>query len=129
MRLDSCIELDVPDADLPAWVYEIRPTGKTIHLGNTHLRASHGYGVDTTALAEPGQIERYRFDTFNWTARQVQAESRIHLVIGPLNNPAGQKNYSSGGPVIQETVEDARAATVRLHLCPVHPSKLVLPVR
>jgi hypothetical protein len=129
MQLDAWIELDVPDTDLAAWVYEIRPTGKTIYLGNTHLRARHRYGVDTTALAEPGRIERYRFDTFKWTARRVQQGSRIRLVIAPLNDPAWQKNYHSGGPVMQESVEDARTATVTLHLGPEHPSKLVLPVR
>jgi len=129
MRLDAWIELDVPDTDLAAWVYEVRPTGKTIYLGNTHLRARHRHGVDTTALAEPGRVERYRFDTFWWTARRIQAGSRIRLVIAPLNDPAWQKNYNSGGPVMQESVEDAQMATVKLHLGPDRPSKLVLPVR
>jgi hypothetical protein len=30
---------------------------------------------------------------------------------------------------MQESVEDARTATVKLHIGPKHPSKLVLPVR
>jgi hypothetical protein len=129
MRLDAWIELNVPDTDLAAWVYEIRPTGKTLYLGSTHLRARHRLGVDTTALAEPGRIERYRFDTFKWTARRVQQGSRLRLVIAPLNDPAWQKNYHSGRPVMQESVEDARTATVTLHLGPEYPSQLVLPVR
>jgi putative CocE/NonD family hydrolase len=129
MRLDAWIELDVPDTDLSAWVYEIRPTGKTIYLGNTHLRARHRLGVDTTVHAEPGRVERYRFDTFSWTARRIRKGSRIRLVIAPLNDPAWQKNYNSGGPVMEESVEDARTATVKLHVGPEHPSRLVLPVR
>jgi len=129
MQLDAWIELDVPDTDLAAWVYEIRPTGETIYLGETVLRARHRHGVDTSALVEPGTIERYRFDRFYWTSRQIQTGSRIRLVIAPLNNPERQKNYHSGKPPMQESVDDARTATVQLHMSPEHPSQLVLPVR
>lgn len=129
MRLDAWIELDVPDTDIGAWVYEIRPTGRTILLGETELRARHRLGVDTTALLEPGQVERYRFDRFFWFSRRLQEGSRIRLVVAPLNTPGVQKNYNSGGDPVQETVEDARTATVRLHLSEDRPSALVLPVR
>jgi putative CocE/NonD family hydrolase len=129
MRLDAWIELDVPDTDLAAWVYEIRPTGRTIHLGWTKLRARHRMGVDTTRLVEPGSVQRYRFDRFYWTSRRIQEGSRIRLVIAPLNDPAWQKNYNAAKPPVQQSVEDARTATVKLHLGPDRPSKLVLPVR
>jgi len=129
MRLDAWIELDVPDTDLSAWVYEIRPTGETIYLGETKLRARHRNGVSEADLVEPGEIERYRFDRFDWTSREVKEGSRIRLVIAPVNNPEWQKNYNSGEPPMQESVEDARTATVKLHLGPDRPSKLVLPVR
>lgn len=129
MQLDAWIELDVPDTDIAVWVYEIQPTGKTIYLGETHLRARHRLGVDTVALAEPGRVQQYRFDRFLWTSRRIHEGSRLRLVIAPLNDPAWQKNYNSGGPPMQESVEDAQTATVRLHLGPDRPSKLVLPVR
>lgn len=129
MRLDAWIELDVPDTDFAVWVYEIRPTGKTIHLGWTKLRARHRMGVDTARLVEPGTIQRYRFDRFYWTSRQIQEGSRIRLVIAPLNDPAWQKNYNAEKPVMQQSVKDARTATVKLHLGPNLPSRLVLPVR
>ena len=129
MHLDAWIELDVPDTDLAAWVYEVRPTGRTIYLGQTALRARHRNGVTTSALVEPGTIERYRFDRFYWTSRQIKKGSRIRLVIAPVNDPERQKNYNSGGPPMQETIQDARTATVKFHLGPDHPSKLVLPVR
>lgn len=129
MRLDAWIELDVPDTDMAAWVYEIRPTGKTIHLGESVLRARHRLGVDTVALAEPGTVHRYRFDRFYWTSRRIREGSRIRLVLAPLNDPERQKNYNSGGPPMRETVEDARTATVQLHTGPDRPSVLVLPVR
>jgi hypothetical protein len=129
MRLDAWIELNVPDTDIAAWVYEIRPTGRTIYLGKTKLRARHRNGVDTSDPVEPGTVERYRFDRFYWTSRQVRKGSRIRLVIAPLNDPAYQKNYNAAKPVMQQSADDARTATVKLHLGPEHPSKLVLPVR
>lgn len=129
MRLDIWIEMDVPDTDIGAWVYEIRPTGRTILLGETELRARHRLGVDTTALVEPGQVEPYRFDRFFWFSRRLQEGSRIRLVVAPLNRPGVQKNYNSGGDPMRETAEDARTATVRLHLSEDRPSALVLPVR
>lgn len=129
MRLDAWIEMDVRDTDIGAWVYEIRPTGRTILLGETELRARHRLGVDTTALVEPGEVERYRFDRFFWFSRRLQEGSRIRLVVAPLNTPRVQKNYNSGGNPVTETVGDARTATVRLHLSGDRPSALVLPVR
>lgn len=129
MRLDAWIEMDVPDTDLAARVYEVRPTGRTIRLGETELRARHRLGVDTTALVEPGAVHRYRFDRFFWFSRRLEEGSRIRLVVAPLNTPAVQKNYNSGGDPMEESVEDARTATVRLHMSPDRPSALVLPVR
>lgn len=129
MQLDAWIELDVPDTDLAAWVYEIRPTGKTIYLGDTKLRARHRNGVDTNSTVKPGAVERYQFDRFYWTSRQIQKGSRIRLVIAPLNDPDWQKNYNSGKPPMQETIEDAKTATVKLHIGPNYPSKLILPIR
>lgn len=129
MRLDAWIELDVPDTDMMVRVYEIKPTGTTLYLGGTHLRARHRHGVDTVDPVEPGTVERYQFDGFRWTARRIQQGSRIRLVISPLNHPAVQKNYHSGGPPMKESREDARTATVRLHMGPDHPSALTLPVR
>jgi len=129
MQVDAWIELNVPDTDLAVWVYEIRPTGKVIHLGQTALRARHRNGVDTVDLPDPGRTYRYRLDRFHWTSRQLQAGSRLRLVIAPLNTPSAQKNYQSGGPPMQETVEDAQTATIKLHLSPDRRSALTLPVR
>lgn len=129
MQLDAWIELDVPDTDVGVWVYEIRPTGQTIHLGHTALRARHRNGVDTVTLAEPGRVYRYRFDRFHWTSRQLRAGSRLRLVIAPLNTPGVQKNYQSGGVPMQESGEDVQTATVKLHAVPNRQSALILPVR
>jgi putative CocE/NonD family hydrolase len=129
MRLEAWIELDVPDTDLAARVYEIRPDGTTIRLGESLLRARYRNGVDAPPeLVEPGRVERYVFDRFYWFARELKEGSRLRLVVTPVNTPELDKNYQSGENTITETVDDARAATVRLHLGGDTPSRLVLPV-
>lgn len=127
-RLELYVELDVPDIDLVAALYEIRPDGSTLHLGKGELRARHRHGVDRVDLVEPGSIERFTFDRFYWFSRQLLAGSRLRLVVTPLNSPDRDKNYNSGGNTIEETAADARTATVRIHRGPRYPSKLILPV-
>jgi len=129
MRLDAWLSMDVPDMDLGAVVYEVRPDGRTIYLGDARLRASYRDGVERPARpVEPGKIERYRFDRFHWFARRLEAGSRLRLVIGPLNSPDVDKNYQSGGSPLTETIGDARTGTLHLYTGPDHPSTLVLPV-
>lgn len=128
MKLHAWIELDVPDTDLAAWVYEVRPDGTTIYLGRSLLRTRHRTGVDRSELVEPGRVLEYTFDRFYWFSRQLKEGSRIRLVITPVNTPALDKNYQSGGNTITETAADARTGRVRLHTGPDHPSRLVLPV-
>ena len=61
--------------------------------------------------------------------KQAMPERIMKGCIAPLNDPAWQKNYNAAKPPVQQSVEDARTATVKLHLGPDRPSKLVLPVR
>lgn len=128
MRLDAFIELDVPDTDLLAAVYEIRADGTTIYLGESALRARHRNGVDQVSFATPGEVHRYTFDRFYWFSRLLQKGSRLRVVITPLNSPQVDKNYNSGGNTILETDADARPATIKLHMGPEHPTSLSLPV-
>lgn len=129
MRLEAWIELDVPDTDLAAHVYEVRSDGTPVYLGRSLLRARYRNGVDAPPEpVEPGSVERYVFDRFYWFARELEEGSRLRLVVTPVNTPELDKNYQSGGNTITETVDDARSATVRLHLGGDTPSRLVLPV-
>ncbi len=128
MQLDAYIELNVPDTDLLAAVYEVRPDGKTIYLGECPLRARYRKGVEEPDLVTPGKVHHYQFDRFYWFSREIKAGSRIRLVIAPLNTPKRDKNYNSGGKTIHETDQDARTATIKLHMSGKHPSFLSLPV-
>lgn len=128
LELKAWIELDVPDTDLAAWVYEVRSDGTPIRLGRSLLRARHRRGVDRSEPVEPGRVLEYTFDRFYWFSREIGEGSRIRLVITPVNTPERDKNYQSGGNTITETMADDRTGTVRLHMGPEHPSRLVLPV-
>lgn len=126
--LELHIEMDVPDMDLLAALYEIRPDGSTVYLGQSELRARHRKGVDRSELVTAGAVELYVFDRFYWFSRTLHTGSRIRLVVAPLNSPERDKNYNSGGNTIGETREDARTANVRIHHGSRYPSRLILPV-
>jgi putative CocE/NonD family hydrolase len=126
--LELYVELDVPDTDLLAGLYEIRGDGTTIFLGQSELRARHRHGVDRSEPVTPGSVELYSFHRFYWFSRTLRAGSRIRLVVTPLNSPERDKNYNSGGNTIEETGADARTATVRIHHGENYPSRLILPV-
>jgi putative CocE/NonD family hydrolase len=127
-RVDAYIELNVPDTDISAYLYEIRADGRTIYLGDSELRARHRSGVDRVELAQPGEVALYTFDRFYWFSRLLRKGSRLRLVMMPLNTPDRDKNYHSGGNTIYETDADARTAVVRLHHGPQYPSAVILPV-
>jgi putative CocE/NonD family hydrolase len=126
--LELYLELDVPDTDLLAGLYEVRRDGTTIFLGQSELRARHRNGVDRSELVTPGTVEMYSFDRFYWLSRTLREGSRIRLVVSPLDSPERDKNYNSGGDTVEETGADARNATVRIHHGGSYRSRLVLPV-
>ncbi len=64
-----------------------------------------------------------------YSPKTAPLESALQPGRFRLRHPARQKNYQSGKLPMQETDDDARIATVKLHTGPDRPSKLVLPVR
>jgi putative CocE/NonD family hydrolase len=126
--LELYLELDVPDTDLLAGLYEVRRDGTTILLGQSELRARHRNGVDRSELVTPGTVEMYSFDRFYYLSRTLREGSRIRLVVSPLDSPERDKNYNSGGNTVEETGADARKATIRIHHGASYRSRLILPV-
>jgi len=68
------------------------------------------------------------FERFYWFSRLVEKDSRLRLFIRPANGLQQQRHYNSEKPVHEQTAEDARTATIRLHHSEDYPSRLVLPV-
>lgn len=127
-RLEAWIEMDVPDTDINVTLYEVLADGSTIALAGETLRARFRNSLASETLMTPGRVERFVFDRFYFFSRLVAEGSRLRLFIRPANTVSQQRNYNSGGVVASETRADARVATVRLHLGPETPSRLVLPV-
>lgn len=122
------ISLNVPDTDFRVSLYEIKPNGKAFWLTGTIMRARYRNSMSRAELVKPSEINLYTFDTFDFFSRRLTRGSRLRLVFGPLNSPAWEKNYNSGGIVAEESARDARKARITLYHDARYPSRLVLPV-
>ncbi len=129
MKTTLYVSTDVPDTDLSATLYVVEPNGKTIFLGQDLVRARYRNGGPEPQFLERGVVEPFVFDQFWFTVRQLPKGSRIRLIIGPLNSPAWQKNYNSGGKPGFETAEDARTANLKFHFSSKYPSSIELPIQ
>ena len=127
-RFEAWFELDVPDTDINVTLYEILADGSSIALAGETLRTRFRYSLSEERMMTPGQVERIVFEKPYFFSRLIAAGSRLRLFIRPSNGVAQQRNYNSGGIVAEETKADARTATVRLHLGPETPTRLVLPI-
>ena len=127
-RLDAWLEIDQPDTDFEAAVYEIRPDGSSVFLSAARLRARYREGPREAPLVSPGAVLQYVFDDFTFISRELAQGSRLRLVVGPVDSIYAQKNYNSGGVVAQESKADARTVTVKLHHGGERASALYVPV-
>ncbi|MBN1224923.1 MAG: CocE/NonD family hydrolase [Candidatus Aminicenantes bacterium] len=123
------IELNVADTDMGVSLYEIKPDGRSIILGNAYMRARYRESLSQPELVEPGEINLYEFNNFFFFARTLSRGSRLRLILHSLNSPDFQKNYNSGGIVSEESAKDARKAIIKLYHNARYPSVLELPVK
>lgn len=126
--LSLWLAIDQPDADIAAYLYEIRPDGSSIELDSEILRARYRGDLRTPVPVKPGVVERYDFDRFHFMARRIGKGSRLRLAIGPVNSKFFEKNYNSGGVVANESGKDAHTAVITLYHDARHPSVLYMPV-
>jgi hypothetical protein len=127
-QLNAFIAIDQPDTDIEVGVFDIAPDGSSRFLASDARRARYRNSSRKEELVQPGAIEEYRFDSFTFIAHRVEAGHRLRLTVGPVNSPAQQRNYNSGGVVADETAQDARTVTVTLHHDATHRSELLLPL-
>ncbi|MDG2521312.1 CocE/NonD family hydrolase [Caulobacter segnis] len=114
-KLKIDMALDVPDTDVRAVLYEVRPDGSAIFLAQDWIRARYRESTRVAKLVTPGKVERYSFDWFPFISRRIQAGSVVRLVIVPLG--AGlhvERNRNSGKTVADELVTDSRVANVSI---------------
>ena len=94
------------DFDLGVAVYEAMPDGKLFYLGNALHRASYAENPGKRKLLSPGKPEKLKFET-TMVSRQMQAGSRLMVLLDASKNPMAQVNYGTGKDVSDESVKDA----------------------
>ena len=128
LKLNAWIALNVPDTDLLAMVYEIRPDGTAIYLTQTSLRARYRASLREAQLVKPGVVSLYSFNSFYYFSRTIQPGSRLRLLLRTPNPIATARNYNGGGDPNAESGREARTAIISLYHDAKHPSALELPV-
>ena len=127
-KFDAWLAIDQPDTDFAANVYEVRPDGTSIALTGDVKRARYRESLRTPKLVTTREPLRYEFNGFTFVSRMLRQGSRLRLVIGPVHSMYSQKNFNSGGDVSSESMQDARAVTVKLYHDRAHPSALFVPL-
>lgn len=127
MKLQLTVQSDAPDFDLWAQVLMVMPDGSAVRLGEDIRRARFRDGFFKEELLKPEEVAQFGFE-FSWLARRIPAGARLRVTIAPLNSPAYQKNYNTGGRIGYEKIEDARVAHVRIYHDASHPSVLIVPL-
>jgi len=128
LKLRIWLEMDVPDSDLEADVYEILPGGESVFLTGASVRARYRESLRQEKLVNMGKAEEYVLDNFTFFSRRIAKGSRLRLFVHCPNTPSIEKNYNSGGVVALETAKDAKTAHVTLVHDAEHQSTLELPV-
>jgi len=126
-RLVAWISMDVPDADLGAYLYEVTASGRSVLLARDVMRARYRQSLWRPVAVEPGQRERYVFE-FPFFARELARGSRLRLLVTGLNSLWWERNYNAGGTVADEGAAQARTAHVTLHHDARSASYLEVPV-
>jgi putative CocE/NonD family hydrolase len=122
------IAMDVPDTDFAVSVDEVRLDGTKVHLTDDLLRARYRESLTQEKLVQPGEVNQYQFNTFQYFSRRIAKGSRLRLLLGCPNSTTIEKNYNSGGVVAEESGKDARTAHITVYHDAGHPSSLELPV-
>lgn len=126
-RLKAWLSIDQPDTDFQVIVHEVRPDGTAIQLSSDYQRARHRNGNRTEELITTQKPLLYDFKHFTFVSRQLQAGSRLRLVVAPVNSILLEKNYNAAKPVALQSMGDAQPVTVRLHHGKENPSILIAP--
>jgi putative CocE/NonD family hydrolase len=127
-KLTVWLQMDVPDTDLEADLYEILPDGGSVALTGATMRARYRESLREAKPVPAGKVEKYAFDNFTFFSRRIAKGSRLRLVVRSINSTGTEKNYNSGGVVAAETGKDAKTAHVTLVHDSEHGSALELPI-
>lgn len=108
-RLD--FEVNKMDMDLNITLYELLPNGDYVRLfGPTYeVRASYAQDREHRHLLKAGERQKLAFKSERLSSRQLQAGSRIVMVLSIGKRPDREINYGTGGDVSAESIADGKA--------------------
>ena len=108
-RLD--FEVNKMDMDLNITLYELLANGDYVRLfGPTYeVRASYAQDRVHRHLLKAGERQKLVFKSERITSRQLQAGSRIAMVLSIGKRPDREINYGTGGDVSEESIADGKA--------------------
>jgi uncharacterized protein len=124
-ELNAYIEMDVKDVDIYVVVNEIKTDGTKVDLTGQTLRARHKDNIENEKLIVPNEVNLFEFKNFHFISRVIEKGSRLQVVI--TSSGSDQKNYCSGGKVINETAKDAKIARIKIHNNNKFQSVLLVP--
>jgi hypothetical protein len=116
-ELSLWISSSVPDADLHATLYEVRPDGTAVYLSDGVLRLRYRDDLRKPSPMPVDTPVEVVLKDLSLFSHRVSKNSRLRLRVGLLDSPQWQRNPETGG----------RVATLRILSDPEHPSVLRLP--
>jgi|HubBroStandDraft_6_1064221.scaffolds.fasta_scaffold01158_2 putative CocE/NonD family hydrolase len=107
-RLD--FEVNKMDLDLNITLYEQLANGDYVRLFSPtyEVRASYAQDRVHRHLLKAGERQELAFKSERITSRQLQAGSRIVLVLSVAKRPDREINYGTGGDVSEESIADGK---------------------
>jgi putative CocE/NonD family hydrolase len=108
VRLDFTV--NKMDVDLNIILYERLAGGDYIRLFSPtyELRASYARDRVHRHLLKAGERQEIVFKSERMTSRQLQAGSRLVMVLGVNKRPDRQINYGTGNDVSEESIDDGK---------------------
>jgi len=103
-------EVNKMDLDLNITLYELLANGDYARLFSPtyEVRASYAQDRAHRHLLKAGERQKLVFKSERLTSRQLQAGSRIALVLSIAKRPDREINYGTGGDVSEESISDGK---------------------
>jgi uncharacterized protein len=103
-------EVNKMDLDLNITLYELLANGEYVRLFSPtyEVRASYAQDRAHRHLLKAGERQKLAFKSERITSRQLQAGSRIAMVLSISKRPDREINYGTGGDVSEESIADGK---------------------
>ena len=107
-RLD--FTMNKMDMDLNITLYELLPNGDYIYLFNPtyEFRASYSKDRVNRHLLKAGERQQLAFKSERMTSRQLQAGSRLIMILGINKRPDREINYGTANDVSEDTIAEGK---------------------